>query len=133
MKEVKISKDSSGRITVSFLYDPNLVAKIKTIEGRRWHPAEKHWSFPNTDNILEKILKVFGDKEIQINPALKTTTSKVNPAPMPAPLRRARPGIRCGVKDTPSPLAGEGQTSVPSPLGGEGRGEGEAKLRFADT
>jgi len=37
--------------------------------------------------MLEKILKVFGGEEVQIGPALKTTTSKV--------------------KDTPSPLEGE--------------------------
>jgi hypothetical protein len=92
MVEANIKKDISGRILVSFRYDPLLVAKIKTIEGRRWHPAEKHWSFPNRDDILDKILKVFGDKEVQIGPALKTATSRIN--------------------DTPSPLAGEG--------GGEG-------------
>jgi hypothetical protein len=66
-----------------------LVAKVKTIEGRRWHPAEKHWSFPNRNNIFEKILKVFGDKEVQIDPALKYATSEV--------------------KDTPSPLVEEGK------------------------
>lgn len=38
--------------------------------------------------MLEKILKVFADNEIQIDPALKIATSKV--------------------KDTPSPLVGEG-------------------------
>jgi len=27
------------------------------ISGDRWHPAEKHWGFPNKDDLLEKILK----------------------------------------------------------------------------
>ena len=89
MVQANIGKDLSGRIVVSFPYDPSIVTKIKTIEGRRWHPAEKHWSFPNTDSILEKILKVFGDKEVQIDPSLKTVISKI--------------------KDTPSPLVGEGK------------------------
>jgi len=92
MVEANIKKDISERILGSFRYDPHLVAKIKIIEGRRWHPAEKHWIFPKRDDILEKILKVFGDKEVPIDPALKTATSIIN--------------------DTPSPLAGEG--------GGEG-------------
>jgi hypothetical protein len=109
MGKANIGKDASGEILVSFPHDPLLVQKVKTIDGRRWHPAEKHWSFPQLDGMLEKILKVFGDKEVQINPSLKTAASKVNPAPMPAPLRRARPGIRCGVKETPSPLVGEGR------------------------
>ena len=47
MARIKISNDPSGRITVSFPYDPLLVEKIKSIDGRRWDPAEKHWSFPN--------------------------------------------------------------------------------------
>jgi len=76
MVEANIKKDMSGRIIVSFYYDPLLVANIKTIEGRRWHPAEKHWSFPNRDDMLEKILKVFGDKEVQIDSVLQSTLPK---------------------------------------------------------
>jgi hypothetical protein len=77
MVKANIGKDASGRIVVSFPYDPVIVTRIKTIEGRRWHPVEKHWSFSNRDDILEKILKVFEDKEVQIDPVLKTDTSKV--------------------------------------------------------
>ena len=47
MTRTEISKDPSGRIIVSFSYAPVFVSKVKTIEGRRWQPAEKHWSFPN--------------------------------------------------------------------------------------
>ncbi len=56
---VNISRDAAGRITVAFRYNPQLVAKVKTVEGRRWHKDRKCWSFPNTDGTLEKILKVF--------------------------------------------------------------------------
>jgi len=68
---IQISNDPSGRIIVSFPYDPLLVSKVKTIDGRRWHPAEKHWSFPKLNGMVEKILKVFGDENVQIDPALK--------------------------------------------------------------
>jgi hypothetical protein len=71
MVKVNISKDISGRIVVSFTYDLLLVAKIEAIEGRRWHPTEKHWSFPDTKDMLEKILKVFEEKEIHIDPTLQ--------------------------------------------------------------
>jgi hypothetical protein len=71
MARIQISHNSSGRIIVSLPHDPLLVEKVKSIDGRRWHPAGKHWSFPKTDSILEKILKVFRDKDIQIDPALK--------------------------------------------------------------
>ncbi|MDI7260352.1 MAG: hypothetical protein QME90_10580 [Thermodesulfobacteriota bacterium] len=62
MARIHISNDPSGRITVSFPYDPLLVSKVKTIDDRRWHPAEKNRSFPNRDDILEKILKDLGMK-----------------------------------------------------------------------
>ena len=73
MARIHISNDPSGRIIVSFPYDPLLVSKVKTIEGRRWHAVEKHWSFPNTDGILEKILKVFEGEEVYLYPTLKGT------------------------------------------------------------
>ncbi len=100
MARIKISNDPSGRITVSFPYDPLLVEKIKSIDGRRWHPAEKHWSFPKSNDILEKILRVLEDNEVQIDPALKPPSPKT--------------------KDTPSPLEGEGQSLPRTRYGGEG-------------
>ena len=71
MARIHISNDLSGRIIVSFAYDSLLVSKVKVIDGRRWHPVERHWSFPNRENIFEKILKVFADNEVQIDPVLK--------------------------------------------------------------
>lgn len=79
----------SDHCFLSFPYDPLLVAKVKTIHGRRWHPEEKHCSFPKLEGMLEKILKVFEDEDIHLDPALKT----------------AAPNI----KDTPSPPEGEGR------------------------
>jgi hypothetical protein len=46
MARIQISNDPSGRIIVSFPYEPLLVSKVKTIDGRRWPLAEKHWTFP---------------------------------------------------------------------------------------
>ena len=69
---VTVGRDDSGIITVSFLYDPRLVAKVKTIEGRKWHKDKKYWGFPNSEGILEKILKVF-EEENRLDPVLKGT------------------------------------------------------------
>ena len=38
-------KDGSG-LSVRFDYDPNIVAKVKTIAGRQWLPGSKAWSIP---------------------------------------------------------------------------------------
>ncbi len=76
MARIQISKDPSGHIIVSFPYDPLLVTKVKTIDGRRWQPVEKNWSFPNREEILEEIRKVFADNEVQIDPALQANPPK---------------------------------------------------------
>jgi len=42
MSSVKISEDiQQWEIVVTFSYDPKFVAKVKSIEGRRWHPDKK--------------------------------------------------------------------------------------------
>jgi hypothetical protein len=77
MARIHISNDPSGRIIVSFPYDPLLVSKVKTIESRRWHPAEKQRSFPDSNGILEKILKVFGSEKIYLAPDLQANFPKI--------------------------------------------------------
>lgn len=72
---MNISKDTQDRITVAFRYNPQFVEKVKAISGYKWHPEEKHWSFPDSENTLEKILKVFEGEEIHIDPALLTNSS----------------------------------------------------------
>lgn len=51
ISKVKVSRDTSGKITVVFPYDPLRISKIKTIEGYKWNPDKKHWSFPDSDLI----------------------------------------------------------------------------------
>jgi hypothetical protein len=54
---------------------PLLVAKIKTVPGRKWHPEKKYWSFPDIDGTSEKILKAFEGEEIHLNLFLQTQLS----------------------------------------------------------
>jgi hypothetical protein len=93
MARIQISNDPSGRIIVSFPYDPLLVEKVKSIDGRRWHPVEKHRSFPKLDGVVERILKAFREENVQIDPALKTATSKEKSAPSPLVPKGAVPDL----------------------------------------
>jgi hypothetical protein len=68
---VNLSKDISGRITVVFHYNLLFIERVKTIPGHRWHSDKKHWSFPNTNDTLEKILKAFKGEEIHIDLSLQ--------------------------------------------------------------
>ncbi|HIC91905.1 MAG TPA: hypothetical protein EYP21_07600, partial [Syntrophaceae bacterium] len=70
---VKIGKDASGKITMAFSYDPARIQKVKTVEGYRWHPKEKHWSFLYSEDILGKILSIFDGENIHVDPALQVS------------------------------------------------------------
>jgi len=71
MDKITISKGSSNRINVSFSYNKDYVAKIKTINGYKWHPEGKCWSFPESDGIVEKLTSMFGEENITIDPTLQ--------------------------------------------------------------
>jgi len=64
---IEITKDEE-RIKISFLYNPDYIAKIKTIEGYRWHPDEKCWSVPYSE--FETFLSVFEGKKTVIDAAI---------------------------------------------------------------
>src|SRR3990167_1988469 len=68
---IKIRSGTTGRITLAFPYDPNYLAKIKTIKDHRWHPEEKYWSFPYSKWALTEILSVFTEEDLDIDPPLQ--------------------------------------------------------------
>ncbi len=70
--EIKISEMANGRIEVTFPYNSSSITKVKTIEGYRWHPEEKCWSFPSGDDTLRRILSVFYGEKVGVGPALQT-------------------------------------------------------------
>jgi len=70
--KIKILKDKEDNLMVSFPYNHQFVQKVKSIEGYRWHPEGKYWSFPNANGTLEKILEVFEGEKVYIDPALRT-------------------------------------------------------------
>lgn len=77
ISKVKVSRDTAGRITVAFPYDPSRISKIKNIEGHKWNPDKKHWSFPDSEGVLHKILKVFGQEQVHLDPALQANLSPI--------------------------------------------------------
>jgi site-specific recombinase XerD len=57
-----------GRLTIAFPYNTDYIAKVKSIQGYRWHPEEKCWSVPYSE--LERLLSVFEGEDVDIEPAL---------------------------------------------------------------
>ena len=73
---IKISSDIPGRIKVVFPYNPDYIAKIKTVKAHRWHPEGKYWSFPCSKPFLKEILSAFTGEEFEIDPSLQTLISQ---------------------------------------------------------
>ncbi len=53
---------AQGWLFVSFAYHPKNVERIKSVPGRRWHPAEKCWSIPHTGKAIAQLRHLFSDK-----------------------------------------------------------------------
>ena len=66
---IRVIRDGE-RITVSFSYNPDYITEIKTIKGSRWHPEKKYWSVPHSDGVIEKVLSIFSEEEVEIDPSL---------------------------------------------------------------
>jgi len=76
MNMVEIKKGISSKIIVTFPYNPIYVEKVKTIKEYRWHPENKHWSFPEKRGILNEIVETFKEEKIYIDPALQSLTTQ---------------------------------------------------------
>ena len=48
MKQVKLAKNDMGEtvLKIMFPYDVDLLLKVRTLSGRKWHPEQKCWSTP---------------------------------------------------------------------------------------
>ena len=52
-------------IHVRFPYNPDYIAKIKTVKGYRWHPDKKCWSIPYSQ--LKSLLSAFNGEKVEID------------------------------------------------------------------
>ena len=69
-KRIRICPGENGRIIVHLPYTPERVSKIRTIQGRRWDSAKKHWTVPRTDKIVEHLAALFEGDALDVDPAL---------------------------------------------------------------
>ena len=84
MAKILLEKATEGQIKIRFGYAPELVEKIKKINGRSWHPEEKYWTIPEKDEAVQQLLLVFAEDEISIDPRLRSIVTPLflqQPAP----------------------------------------------------
>jgi integron integrase len=90
---VVISSDASGRIRVTFPYNREVVARLRTVKTRKWHPDGKYWSFENSKLVLAEVLSVLAGDELDIDPSLGLPSTRKPFLTKPL-LERARHLIR---------------------------------------
>jgi len=79
MKVIRIIKEEPSKLKVTFLYNPTYVEKIKQLKGSWWHPKEKYWTVPFSEETIERILSIFNGEKIELDPALQTAKEKPKP------------------------------------------------------
>jgi site-specific recombinase XerD len=68
---IVVEKGQPDEIIIRFPYEPALIAKIKTIEGRRWNRLYKYWTVPRTSGILDVLTKLFAPEPLVVDSALQ--------------------------------------------------------------
>jgi hypothetical protein len=72
---IKILRLDLDTFRVSFPYNLAFIERIKPINSQKWQPNGICCPFPNTAETLEKILRVFEDQKVYIDPVLQTSFS----------------------------------------------------------
>lgn len=90
---------SDGQIRVTFRYDPDLVAGIRTIPGRRWDSGTRGWYVPDTSSARAALREVFG-VEVEGDPG-PADPAAWPPRPEPSARLKPAPGAKRG---SPHPL-----------------------------
>lgn len=57
-----------GRLVLTFDPERDLIRRVKSIEGARWHPRSCCWSVPGGDVGTRKVLEVFGVERVDFAP-----------------------------------------------------------------
>lgn len=68
---VVIRRWSAERLCILLPFGFEKIDQIRVIEGRQWHPKEKVWSFPDTEDVIKRVLKIFPYETIRVHPALE--------------------------------------------------------------
>lgn len=64
-KRIIIEKVLPGSLQVRFSYDPEIVAQIRTLPGRRWDAEAKVWNLPDTPEMNERLRRLFASYQIE--------------------------------------------------------------------
>ena len=79
MAQVKILKEEPSKLRVTFPYNPIYVKKIREFKGSWWHPKRNYWTIPYSAGVIKKLLSIFGEEEVDLDPDLQSAKKKPRP------------------------------------------------------
>ena len=68
---IRITTAQQEKIAVALPYNPTYIKRIKSIKGYHWNPEQKCWIFPKSDNVMRKLLGLFRNENVWIDPSLR--------------------------------------------------------------
>ena len=57
-------------------YSPDRIAKIKGVNGRRWHVEGRYWTVPRTDEAVSHLLTLFAGETVDVETSLRVATGQ---------------------------------------------------------
>jgi len=82
---ILISPAEAGQLKIILPYDPDRIAKIKTIKGRQWHAEGRYWTVPRTDEVISHLLTLFAGEPVEVDSSLLPANTPANRAPSHGP------------------------------------------------
>jgi len=77
MATIQVITGESGRLIVQFPYSSERVAAIKSVPGRQWHPKEKHWTVPHTQDAVERMQTSFTADRLVIAASIQAASPQL--------------------------------------------------------
>lgn len=78
MGTIQVIAGEPGRLIVQFPYSSERVAAIKAVPGRRWHPEEKYWTVPHTQEAIERMRALFTTDRVVMAAAVRAASSELS-------------------------------------------------------
>lgn len=67
---IVIRRWSADRLCILLPFDFETIDHIREIIGRKWHPEEKVWSFPDSEESIRQVVQILSHQTVRIHPAL---------------------------------------------------------------
>ena len=75
---IRIGPGEKGRLIVILPYTPERVAKIRTVDGRRWDTALKHWTVPKSDDMPARLRALFAGDLLEFEAPFRPSESRAS-------------------------------------------------------